>query len=417
MKSKRRTASAVLLLLLPVLVFQVIAHPGRTDSNGGHNDTSSGDYHYHHGYPEHDHYDIDGDGIDDCPYDFMDGSEETNSNTVGSSSDTTHRGQNITSESNDSSQINVPDNSSSDSSFSLADYFAISFLLPLLALPLIILSSAISSRGYKRLSYVVLIVSMLPSFAFPVSLFIAFPILHICDKLRKKRPVQPPANPVDPPSPPFQRIAPIARSSPTNVPALQPSPPVLQPPVSEPPLTPQREVNPSTLHTPAYYICHYTWRFVDLYISEVGGNIDRKQHMYLWSACFYAVTKAIGNQQFIDEIYSHFETFAIRRVADPVHRSFVVDDMRADYREIRPLLNASKINPCTVGGIQQLWDFTSAMVYPGKEPPAGAEKFFISCIKSVVKKSLRQYESVYTGDQQRRYSISAEPDTSLPDSS
>lgn len=48
------------------------AHPGRTDSRGGHRDSSSGEYHYHHGYSAHDHYDMDGDGDLDCPYGFQD---------------------------------------------------------------------------------------------------------------------------------------------------------------------------------------------------------------------------------------------------------------------------------------------------------------------------------------------------------
>lgn len=38
------------------------AHSGRTDKNGGHYDRSTGDYHYHHGYPAHQHPG----GI--CPY-------------------------------------------------------------------------------------------------------------------------------------------------------------------------------------------------------------------------------------------------------------------------------------------------------------------------------------------------------------
>lgn len=38
------------------------AHPGGTDSNGGHHVTATGEYHYHHGYPPHDHVN----GI--CPY-------------------------------------------------------------------------------------------------------------------------------------------------------------------------------------------------------------------------------------------------------------------------------------------------------------------------------------------------------------
>jgi hypothetical protein len=64
--------------LLCLLLFAILfskssvsyAHPGRTDENGGHTDSSTGEYHYHHGYPAHDHYDIDGDGDIDCPYNF-----------------------------------------------------------------------------------------------------------------------------------------------------------------------------------------------------------------------------------------------------------------------------------------------------------------------------------------------------------
>lgn len=48
------------------------AHPGKTDSNGGHTDHSTGEYHYHHGYPAHNHSDFDGDGVVDCPYNFDD---------------------------------------------------------------------------------------------------------------------------------------------------------------------------------------------------------------------------------------------------------------------------------------------------------------------------------------------------------
>lgn len=70
---------AFLLLLSPA----VLAHSGRTDANGGHYDRSTGEYHYHHGYPAHKHYDMDGDGVVDCPYNFDD---QTGRNSGGSSS-------------------------------------------------------------------------------------------------------------------------------------------------------------------------------------------------------------------------------------------------------------------------------------------------------------------------------------------
>lgn len=51
----------MIILLVPVSAF---AHSGRTDSNGGHWDHSTGEYHYHHGYPAHQHPN------GECPYAF-----------------------------------------------------------------------------------------------------------------------------------------------------------------------------------------------------------------------------------------------------------------------------------------------------------------------------------------------------------
>ena len=67
-----------LVLLLPVTA---VAHGGGTDSQGGHYDGSGG-YHFHHGYPAHAHWDMDGDGIVDCIYKFED---KTNHDSSGSS--------------------------------------------------------------------------------------------------------------------------------------------------------------------------------------------------------------------------------------------------------------------------------------------------------------------------------------------
>lgn len=58
------------MLLLVLCVTPASAHPGRTDSQGGHYDRSTGQYHWHHGMSAHQHYDMDGDGILDCPYTF-----------------------------------------------------------------------------------------------------------------------------------------------------------------------------------------------------------------------------------------------------------------------------------------------------------------------------------------------------------
>ena len=67
------------LLAMFCLITIVYSHGGRTDSKGGHRDRSDGSYHYHHGYSAHEHYDIDGDGKKDCPYDFDDNTDHDKS--------------------------------------------------------------------------------------------------------------------------------------------------------------------------------------------------------------------------------------------------------------------------------------------------------------------------------------------------
>ena len=71
MKNNIKKIVFSLLVLLAVMT-AVCAHSGRTDSAGGHMNHSSGEYHYHHGYDDHQHYDMNGDGVSDCPYKFKD---------------------------------------------------------------------------------------------------------------------------------------------------------------------------------------------------------------------------------------------------------------------------------------------------------------------------------------------------------
>ena len=59
-----------LIIVLGMVTITVSGHQGRTDSDGGHYDRTTGKYHWHHGASAHQHYDMDGDGDLDCPYDF-----------------------------------------------------------------------------------------------------------------------------------------------------------------------------------------------------------------------------------------------------------------------------------------------------------------------------------------------------------
>lgn len=60
-----------ILLIVIFLSFSASAHSGKTDSDGGHWDNNTGEYHYHHGYPAHQHTN------GECPYDFKDNIKHT----------------------------------------------------------------------------------------------------------------------------------------------------------------------------------------------------------------------------------------------------------------------------------------------------------------------------------------------------
>lgn len=65
MKKSRIFAIALVVAAL-IIPIGALSHPGKTDASGGHYNRSTGEYHYHHGYPEHQH--ING----QCPYNFDD---------------------------------------------------------------------------------------------------------------------------------------------------------------------------------------------------------------------------------------------------------------------------------------------------------------------------------------------------------
>ena len=63
---KKLVFLSAIVLLLSSFHFVAYAHPGSLDEKGGHYDSSTGKYHYHHGYPAHQHTN------GKCPYDFDD---------------------------------------------------------------------------------------------------------------------------------------------------------------------------------------------------------------------------------------------------------------------------------------------------------------------------------------------------------
>lgn len=85
-----RLAKLILLVLIVTafvsVCFHVItfAHSGSTDANGGHYDKETGQYHYHHGYPAHQHIG----GI--CPYNYDDKTNHNNDYDYKTSNSNSH---------------------------------------------------------------------------------------------------------------------------------------------------------------------------------------------------------------------------------------------------------------------------------------------------------------------------------------
>ena len=87
----KMTKSIVAICLAIIFIFSFSfkssAHPGSTDAYGGHYDRSTGEYHYHHGYPAHSH-------SNGCPYNYDDKTNHDSSSSSqsnGNNNDDNHQ--------------------------------------------------------------------------------------------------------------------------------------------------------------------------------------------------------------------------------------------------------------------------------------------------------------------------------------
>lgn len=79
MKTGRIKAYLLVILALSLTLPSASAHSGGTDSSGGHTNHSTGEYHYHHGYPAHQHPN----GV--CPYESTNANNSSSDSSDGSS--------------------------------------------------------------------------------------------------------------------------------------------------------------------------------------------------------------------------------------------------------------------------------------------------------------------------------------------
>ena len=102
MKKRKRIILLLLVIVLSVcfIPMSASAHSGKTDSAGGHHDTATGEYHYHHGHPAHDHKN----GV--CPYgDYEDTDYSSSDYTYGSQSTQEPQRTRISSSQPDSNRV------------------------------------------------------------------------------------------------------------------------------------------------------------------------------------------------------------------------------------------------------------------------------------------------------------------------
>jgi len=105
--------SFIILFIFVLFSFSITyAHPGRTDSEGGHYDSNTGEYHYHHGFPAHQH----ANGV--CPYEgndpLYDDNDNISNNKNSSSSGTDNDNSNNQNTSSKNSSSSGTDNDNSN---------------------------------------------------------------------------------------------------------------------------------------------------------------------------------------------------------------------------------------------------------------------------------------------------------------
>ena len=179
----KRISVLLITILLLLLTVPAYAHPGKTDANGGHYNRSTGEYHYHHGYPEHQHPN----GV--CPYDFDDRTgENSGTSSGGSGNDTFSSGSGSGKSSGSSgSGSTTPSVRRGDSSAGNAANSWVDTLI----------------SWFTKITVVLVIVVAFASIAVPIAVAIICAIWGKLRDLIKRRkpklPAKPPTRPDEPP--------------------------------------------------------------------------------------------------------------------------------------------------------------------------------------------------------------------------
>lgn len=272
------------LLLFSMSALTAYAHPGRLDSNGGHNDNINGGYHYHSGNSNDDYIE------------------------------------------------------SSDSP-SIIDHYTAVYLVFLFFLLLILFYILIKLRPSRSGSKSTSLISNIPDLRKGMSNELLESVRFDSNVLYTPKPILKTETPPD-----------YIRSA-----------------IS-------RQFIP-------HYIPIYLWECVDVLEYHTGYYISFHTLSYLWAAYFYVFAKSIRSQSIVDELYMNFSKDARSYFGNRISGVHPYITLANSYKRIAPVLNASKIDPRTIEGRNQLWELISEWVYfPDDCKDAARKKFCLDCI-------------------------------------
>jgi len=355
--------SVLLLILLPLFMLAAQAHPGKTDANGGHIDHETGEYHYHHGYPAHDHYDMDGDGIKDCPYDFDDQTGQNSGNSNGNS--------NSSSDNNDfpntvppltSTPSHMSSSSGEDEHFSFysSEYIIYGISASVLLAGFILLAVQLNRHGKKLVRNIVLTLSVaigitvipfalisLKTILIVLSIlfslwcilyfvyYLAVKLLAYLDSKRSKITSRRT----------YLQSKSHCRSS-TSLSSPTGPPIVIQKPAG-------------------HQMCNFIWARTILLCNKLTSESSLEQRVCVWTGYLYGITKKIRKQEVIDDIYSYFLETIVPFI--PVDYSDTIAARRAQehYWLIRDVLMQHEIAENSVLDVPALWTIIYTQAFSG----------------------------------------------------
>lgn len=415
MKFRRLLTGAALALVLPLLLLPVLAHPGGTDSSGGHTDSSTGDYHYHHGYEAHEHEDLDGNGTIDCPFSFENKTGQSSGTSSGASGSSRSPGSSFAGSDLDPeathetfSRLDLMLGSSHDDSvvgsteqinilekYPTIIYFLLALLLGYI-LYLCIVNDCTKAAWLFGIATALCCIPLIPliGFCFAVAYvlwllcMVVRLVLDAIKEIRYRCQLRADKK---------TREASKVKAEPSR--PIQPAPTPAQTTVRNPSVTPERphagceipeggfikpdpkisfrpEAGPETnvaRHTRCCDTCRYLWYETLLIRSRISPPLSSNSTVFIWTALFYTAVKTLRSQDTVDRIYAYFAPVTGEFVTEVQYRDLVVKKVQEVYRSIRPLLNDSDIDPRTANGRRDLWFLIAQQIPEGDDPNLQAE--------------------------------------------